>query len=725
MMTNTYFPIVGGLEQSVYSFSEEFKALGHEVLIVTPTFQGAPVEEPGVIRLPAFQKFSWTIFSVNFPVSSLLTRLMKEFQPDVVHSHCPFFMGDFALRLSRQHAIPLIFTYHTMFEDYVQDWPVQNEGVKRFIIKLAAGYANFVDRLIVPCESVQEILLKRGVKTPMEVVPTGIDLKRFSKGDRKGFREQNQIPPEALVIGHAGRLASEKNLDFLVNCMVEVLKNEPRAHALVVGKGSSEKMIKDAFEKAGLKDRLHLVGVLHYQQLVDAYMAMDVFAFASLSETQGIVLIEAMASGLPVVALDAPGARDVVKDRSNGRLLKEMDQPSFVEALLWVIRCSPEESQAMKQAARLTAQKYTIELSAKRMLEVYEDARSRKAISVGKRNSSQYLFFWRMVVEWDIYKNYIQSIVTSIFEGNFRKTEPVKIIDTTVKDANPALQSAAVDPAAVPPSGTEKTAETAPVPRAEREPDLYVMTEDGKRIAFVHVKGGFSKVIIIAHGFYTNKDTALFKSMTDAFSKEYDVIAFDFRGHGKSSDVFTWTALEQKDLRAIAAYARENKYEKIGVIGFSLGAAIALIEASLHQNIDSVIAVSSPADLGSIDFRFWEKDMWRDLMLNFGIKGQGKGVRPGSLALQKIRPSDIIDKISPTPVLFIHGEKDWLVKVRHSQFLFARAKGPKALTIIKDGGHAERMFDAFPDQFMKICLDRFRETLSTHALPVEGRGIHH
>ena len=181
MMTNTYFPIVGGLEQSVYSFSEQFKALGHEVLIVTPTFDGAPVEEPGVIRLPAFQKFSGTIFSVNFPVSGLLTRLMKEFSPDIVHSHCPFFMGDFALRLSRQHAIPLVFTYHCMFEEYVHDWPVQNEGVKRFIVKLAAGYANLVDQVIVPCESVQEILVKRGVKTPMEIVPTGVDLEAFFK----------------------------------------------------------------------------------------------------------------------------------------------------------------------------------------------------------------------------------------------------------------------------------------------------------------------------------------------------------------------------------------------------------------------------------------------------------------------------------------------------------------------------------------------------------------
>ena len=691
MMTNTYFPIVGGLEQSVYSFSEEFKTLGHEVLIVTPTFGGAPIEEPGVLRIPAIQKFSGTIFSLNFPVSGLLTRLMKEFSPDIVHSHCPFFMGDFALRLSRQHAIPLVFTYHTMFEQYVHDWPVQNEGVKRFIVKLAAGYANFVDRVVVPCESVQEILFKRGVKTPMEIVPTGVDLKRFSKGDRKGFREQNQIPPDALVIGHAGRLAPEKNLDFLINCMVEALKKDARIHALIVGKGPAEQMIKDTFKQAGLEKRLHLTGVLHYQNLVDAYFAMDVFAFASLSETQGIVLIEAMAAGLPVVALDAPGVRDVVEDYHNGRLLNEMDQQSFVDALIWALYRTPEELQIIKQVIRMTVQKYPISTSAERMLKIYENVRSKKSISVGKKNSSQYLFLWGLRAEWDIYSNYIKSVATAIFKGNFSKTEPAKINDTT--------------------SDLSKDAMPCPAGAVEGEPDRYVMTEDGKRIAFSHIKGGFSKVVIVAHGFYTNKDTVLFRRMADAFSKEYDVIVFDFRGHGKSSDVFTWTALEQKDLRAITAFAKENNYAKIGVIGFSLGAAIALIEASCQKSIDSVIAVSSPADLGSINYHFWEKDMWADLMLNFGIKGRGKGVRPGSPSLQKIRPIDIVNKISPTPVLFIHGEKDWLVELSHSQLLFDGAKDPKALTIIKDGGHAERIFDVFPEQFMKICLDRFRETL--------------
>ena len=431
MMTNTYFPMVGGVEQSVHSFSEEFRSLGHDVLIVTPAFGGAPKEEPGVIRINAIQKFKGTVFSVNFPVSGLLTRLMKEFVPDMVHSHCPFFMGDFALRLSRQHAIPLVFTYHCMFEQYVHDWPIQNEGVKRFMVKLAAGYANLVDQVIVPSESVQDILLKRGVKTPMEVIPTGVNAERFSKGDGKAFRQRNQIPLDALVVGHAGRLAPEKNLEFLANCMVELLKKDPRVHALIVGKGPSEKMIKDAFVKAGLEKRLHLTGVLQYQHLVDAYFAMDVFAFASLSETQGIVLIEAMAAGLPVVALDAPGVREVIEDYHNGRLLNEMDQQSFVDALIWALSRTPEELQTTKQVVRMTVQKYPIKSAAKHMLEIYDKIRSRKSISFGKKNSSQYLFQWRMKAEWDIYCNYIKSVATSVFKGNFQETEPRKIKDTT------------------------------------------------------------------------------------------------------------------------------------------------------------------------------------------------------------------------------------------------------------------------------------------------------
>jgi len=137
--------------------------------------------------------------------------------------------------------------------------------------------------------------------------------------------------------------------------------------------------------------------------------------------------------------LDAPGAREVVEDYHNGRLLNEMDQQSFVDALVWSLSRTPEELQTMKQIVRMTVQKYPIKSVAKHMLEIYDKIRSRRSISLGKKNSSRYLNLWRMKAEWDICSNYIRSIVASVYEGGFQKTEPTKIKDTTVKSEDPSV----------------------------------------------------------------------------------------------------------------------------------------------------------------------------------------------------------------------------------------------------------------------------------------------
>lgn len=409
MMTNTYFPLVGGIEQSIRSFCDEFRRLGHEVLIVAPSYEGKAEDEKYIIRVPALKKFYKTDFSINLPVPGLLPKIMKTFAPDIVHSHHPFFMGDFALRLSRQYHRPLIFTYHIMVEKYVHYLPIHNEGAKRFVIEIAAGYANLADQVIVPSPSVREILLRRGVTSPVTVIPTGVDLKRFSGGNGADFRARNRISPDAFVIGHVGRLAPEKNLDFLADCLIEFLKREASAHVLVVGEGPSQTMIKAAFERSGLGERLHLTGFLHKDDLADAYCAMDVFAFASLSETQGVVLPEAMAAGVPVVTVDAPGTREVVKDRLNGRMIENPDRQEFIDALAWILKCSPEELRALKRQAKETAGHYSISSCARHMLEVYEDLRSKGIDPLSRNDSSWYMLKDRLKVEWDMFKNLIEA----------------------------------------------------------------------------------------------------------------------------------------------------------------------------------------------------------------------------------------------------------------------------------------------------------------------------
>jgi len=239
---------------------------------------------------------------------------------------------------------------------------------------------------------------------------------------------------------------------------------------------------------------------------------------------------------------------------------------------------------------------------------------------------------------------------------------------------------------------------------------VKMLTADGEEIAANLYKTGHDKVIILSHGFYNNKDAYLFKKIAEFLARDFDVISFDFRGHGKSTGLYTWTTKEAEDLRAVVDKAHKMGYQKIGVIGFSLGAATALVEASRDPNIDSIITVSAPYDFWKMDFHFWEKKALDDLMLNLGPKGEGKGIRPGSPFESKTRPIDIVDKVS-VPILFLHGEEDWIIKPDHSEKLYAKAKGIKKLKIVKGGGHAEKIFDEHPEEFETICLDWFKATL--------------
>ena len=246
---------------------------------------------------------------------------------------------------------------------------------------------------------------------------------------------------------------------------------------------------------------------------------------------------------------------------------------------------------------------------------------------------------------------------------------------------------------------------------ADDKYNITLMTQDNHAIALNHFERGFEEIIILAHGYRNNKDVFLFQKMAERFAREFDVISFDFRGHGKSDGRFTWTAQEDKDLRAIVTYAQDFGYEKIGVIGFSLGAAITLIEGSTNPAIDSIIAVSAPSHFWKINYRFWRKEMFNDLTFNLSSKGRGKGVRPGNPFRDKTPPIAIVRDISPTPILFIHGGQDWLIKPIHSARLYERAKEPKQLYIMYDAGHAEKIFDNYPQEFEKVCVTWFRNTL--------------
>ncbi len=371
ILTNTFTPHVGGVARSVTAFSEEYRKRGHRVLVVAPEYPGTPPHEHDVVRIPAIQKFNASDFSVVLPIHPSLSETINTFRPDIVHSQHPYLLGMTAVRIASRRKLPLVFTHHTLYEQYTHYVPGDSPALKRFVIELATRYANLADQVFAPSESIRDLLRQRGVITPITVVPTGVHLEHFAQGDGSAFRREMGIPAEAFVVGHLGRLAPEKNLAFLAEAVAGLLRQHPTAHFLVIGTGPSEATIRDIFARAGLDSRLHIAGILQQQTLSDALHAMDLFAFASTSETQGMVLTEAMAAGLPVVALDAPGAREVVRDRQNGRLLQEATLEAFTAALQWVAALSPEALHQLHDAALATANAFSMPRCAERALACY------------------------------------------------------------------------------------------------------------------------------------------------------------------------------------------------------------------------------------------------------------------------------------------------------------------------------------------------------------------
>ena len=235
---------------------------------------------------------------------------------------------------------------------------------------------------------------------------------------------------------------------------------------------------------------------------------------------------------------------------------------------------------------------------------------------------------------------------------------------------------------------------------------------DDVPIAYSRYKNGFDNAIVVCPGFYNSERNRWMQKTAELLSSSYDVIVFDFRGHGNSGGKFTWSAKERLDLEAVLDYAGSCGYKGIGIAAFSLGAAAAVNAASERNDIAAMALFSCPSRIGMIDFHFWEPGMLSDLKDNMDCGWEGKGVRSGNPFMKKDDPIDLVGRIKDTPILFVHGDKDWIVKDRHSRKLYDAAHVEKKLEIVKGGLHAERLIQADPEGMKKLMLDWFSKRLN-------------
>ncbi|HWL13957.1 MAG TPA: glycosyltransferase [Opitutus sp.] len=417
MMTNTYLPHVGGVARSVSTFAEEYRRLKHRVLVIAPEFEGKPLPPRAaaiVERVPAIQKFNGSDFSVKLPLVGVTPRL-DGFAADIIHAHHPFLLGDTALRVAATKNAPVIFTHHTRYEDYTHYVPFDSPALKEVAINLSTHFANLCDGVIAPSESIARLIRRRGVEVPIRVVPTGIDLAAFAGGNGGRFRKKFGVPENAFVVGHLGRLAPEKNLEYLSLAVGEFLKRTPEARFLVVGGGPSEEKMREVLASKGVGERLVLAGKHTGRSLADAYAAMDVFAFASFTETQGMVLSEAMAAGLPVVALNASGVREVMRHEKNGFMLAKNASAERFAAALQKLHDDPARREALAREAKETAKLFGKERCAQLALDFYEDVRRMTRRERLKIERSPWgTLIERLNVEWALFTEKAQAVAEAV-----------------------------------------------------------------------------------------------------------------------------------------------------------------------------------------------------------------------------------------------------------------------------------------------------------------------
>lgn len=445
--TNTFLPHVGGVARAVQTLLEDQREAGHRVLVVAPEFaEGkAPARvERSVVRIAALTHFNDSDFSVRLPLAAALEERLSDFPADLIHAHHPFLLGDTALREASKRGVPVVFTHHTLYEHYTHYLPMQSETAGDFAAEVATRFANRCAAVVAPSRSVRDLIVARGVVTPVHVIPTGIDTQLLASGDGMAARAAHGLPVDAPVIGHLGRLAEEKNLRYLSVSIGQAMRARPEAWALIVGDGPARADMEQVLASLGVASRVVFAGKLTGRRLRDACAAMDLFAFASLSETQGLVLAEVMAAGVPVVALDASGVREMVRDGKNGRLLpSNAPEDVFSRVLVNGLRRVATRLR-WAEAARRTAATVDRTRTNRRLLSLYDEVVREQ--SRARRTTSLKPALARIVTEGQIIADKAGAFIRAVTGGSAAAS--VSAAEATAAMAVEGSASAGLAPAA-------------------------------------------------------------------------------------------------------------------------------------------------------------------------------------------------------------------------------------------------------------------------------------
>ncbi len=376
IFTDSFRPYKSGVVKSIESFSNQLTSMGHDVYVFGPDYPNCEKEE-GVFRFISIPAPTQPDFTIGIPISATVGKTIKELGIEIIHLQSPFLMGRMGLKFAKRYDIPVVFTYHTMYDQYVHYLPFAKNLSKVLMQRWSKDFCNQCDLVITPTEIVQEHVKNTGVNVPVINLPTGIDIDEFEDTDPTWLRKNFDFKDDETILLHIGRLGKEKNVPFLLKAFKEILTHKPEGRLVIVGGGPELSNLQDMAEGLEISRYVTFTGIIPREQLINAYAGADIFIFASLTETQGLVLCEAKAAGLPVVAVKALGASEMVRDGEDGFLTPySMDQ--FKEKIILLME-DKELRKAMKKKAGKNAFEMSSNNQAKKLLDAYGSLLKRKS----------------------------------------------------------------------------------------------------------------------------------------------------------------------------------------------------------------------------------------------------------------------------------------------------------------------------------------------------------
>jgi 1,2-diacylglycerol 3-alpha-glucosyltransferase len=372
IMSNAYKPTLSGVVTSITIFKRALTDAGHEVFVFAPNYWGYKDKEEGIRRFPAVDFTRFIDFSYPLPLRKRIVEMARSLRPDIIHCQHPAVMGDRAADVARRLHIPLVATFHCRYDVYARYLaPALKTLVSDITRRDTARFARQCDAIILPGENMRGWLNSTfSIQAPVAVVPTPIDLELYRDLPRNAFEKPLGIKKEQVLL-FVGRLSGEKHIDLLIQAMPYVLAVRPEMKLVLVGKGPEREHLVRLIQRLGLQKSVLFYGPRPLDEIPALLGSASLFLFASEIETQALGLIEAMAAGVPAVAVDSPATRDALA--GGGGMLTRSDPEVYAKAVLDLLE-HPDRLQSLGGQARVAAQAYAIPLTVKKMVSVYQQA---------------------------------------------------------------------------------------------------------------------------------------------------------------------------------------------------------------------------------------------------------------------------------------------------------------------------------------------------------------